>query len=163
MFRIDYIGIDTDLNSIRWCKKFLSPYNLQYRFLHVPAYNARYNKEAEGLKTIPIAGSQFDLVFLNSVFSHMLEGDIIFYLKEFYRLLKPCGGLYLTAFLEHDVPRIEENPTDYINQSIGSLHRVRYEINHFNNLLENANFSIEHFFHQHEERTKQSVVVAKRK
>ena len=40
----------------------------------------------------------------------MLSDDVIFYLKEFNRILKPGGRVYMTAFVEENVPEEEENP-----------------------------------------------------
>lgn len=62
-----YIGIDTDLKSINWDKKYIN--KTKYKFIHLPAFNKRYNKEANGLKRFPVEEKQFDLIFLNSVFS----------------------------------------------------------------------------------------------
>lgn len=158
----NYYGIDTDLLSINWCKRFISIYNAKYNFTHLPAYNARYNTKVENLQKLPFPEDKFDLIFLNSVFSHMLEDDLKFYLSEFQRVLKKDGTIYLTAFIEENVPAVEENPTDYINRSEGALHRVRYELNHFKGLIEKADLSLNHFFYQHIKRAKQSVVILKK-
>lgn len=157
-----YLGIDTDLNSINWCKRFLSIYSTKFQFLHLASYNARYNEKAIGLKNIPGNKEQIDLVFLNSVFSHMVKKDVEFYLNEFYSLLNENGRIYLTAFVETDVPPVEENPPNYISSSTGHLHRVRYEKKYFFDMLEKSGFIIEHFFHQHIERAKQSVIIIKK-
>jgi SAM-dependent methyltransferase len=158
----NYYGIDTDLSSINWCKRFISVYDAKYHFQHLAAYNARYNTSVKNLQKLPFSENQFDLIFLNSVFSHMLEDDLKFYLNEFHKILKQDGSIYLTAFIEENVPDIEENPTNYINPSIGALHRVRYELNHFKELIENEGFRVDHFFHQHIKRAKQSVVILKK-
>ena len=159
-----YSGVDTDLNSIKWCKRFLSTYGSHYKFIHLPAFNARYNKSANGLLKIPVNKEKFDLVFLNSVFSHMMEKDIIFYLKDFHRILSKNGAVYLTAFTEENVSKVAENPIDYLNETNtnGSLHRVRYEINHFKSLIQNAGLTTEVYLHQHIERSKQSVFILRK-
>ncbi len=158
----NYYGIDTDLASINWCKRFISTYNAKYNFMHLAAYNARYNTKVEKLQKLPFNENQFDLIFLNSVFSHMLEDDLKFYLNEFHKVLKKDGAIYLTAFIEENVPNVEENPANYINKSEGALHRVRYELNHFGGLIENADLTLDHFFHQHIKRAKQSVAIVKK-
>ena len=154
-----YVGIDTNLISIKWCKKWLSRYSNVGFFIHLPAYNARYNKTAGEKSSIPFPKKSFDLIFLNSVFSHMLTNDIIFYLNDFNRILSKSGIVYLTAFIEKNVPNVEENPENYIGNSSGRLHRVRYEKNFFCSLVKDAGFSIKYFLHQEIERTKQSVLI----
>ena len=160
----EYTGVDTDLNSIKWCKRFLSGYGQNFNFIHLPAFNARYNKSADGLQEIPVENNKFDLVFLNSVFSHMMSNDVAFYLKEFNRILSKDGAVYLTAFTEENVPDVEENPIDYLNETNknGSLHRVRFEVNYFNDLIKKAGLKTELYLHQHIERSKQSVYVLKK-
>jgi len=103
--------------------------------MHLPAENARYNPTEKGLKALPYKKNEFNLIFLNSVFSHMLTTDIKFYLSEFYKVLNMNGKVYLTAFIEENVPNVEENPKDYLNKSVGALHRVRYEKEFFYSLV----------------------------
>jgi len=101
------------------------------------------------------------LIFLNSVFTHMLTDDINFYLSEFHTVLKSTGCIYLTAFIEENVLQVEENPDNYLSISSGALHRVRFEKNYFFELVEDANFEVTAYHHQLISRTSQSVVVLK--
>lgn len=156
-----YIGLDTSENSIKWCQKYLAK-SQDVEFIHLPAENARYNPNVKGLQHLPFESNEFDLIFLNSVFSHMLTDDITFYLSEFYKVLKNNGSLYLTAFIEENVPSVQENPHNYLSKSSGALHRVRYEKNYFFELIKNAQFELSSFHHQHITRTHQSVVVLKK-
>lgn len=91
----------------------------------------------------------------------MLTDDINFYLKEFKRVLSTNGAIYLTAFTEYNVENVIENPKNYIAESKGALHRIRYNVNYLKTLIENQNLMIVHFLHQHIERTKQSVYILK--
>lgn len=153
-----YVGLDTSRKSINWCKKHLT-YSTSISFIHLPANNARYNPEEKKLKLLPYENGVFDLIFVNSVFSHMLTGDINFYLQEFSRILKHEGKVYLTAFVEEDVPEVEENPSGYVSNSSGPLHRVRYEKNFFFKLVQNAGLKVQKYHNKLIERTKQSVFV----
>ena len=154
-----YIGIDTNIKSINWCNRWLSRYSDKFRFIFLPAFNARYNQKADGLKSLPFSEDNFDIIFLNSVFSHMLSSDITFYLNEFNRILSENGRIYLTAFIEENVPPEIENPENYIDESSGRLHRVRYEQKFFFELVSQSGFKVETFLHQEISRTKQSVVI----
>ena len=158
-----YVGIDTVLKSVDWCNKWLSQNNRDYTFIHLEAHNKRYNPSVDKRPVLPIDSNTFDIAFLNSVFSHMLVTDIEFYLNELCRVLCNQGLLYLTAFIEDDVPNIEENPKEYLGkQTHGPLHRVRYEKSFFLDLLDKSGFSLIDFIHQGVNRTKQSVVVARK-
>ncbi len=157
-----YYGIDTHLKSINWCKKWISPYGSEFNFGHVAAHNARYNKTAEKLLPLPFDSNKFDLIFLNSVFSHMMTDDVSYYLNEFERTMKNESTLYVTAFVEEDVPDVEDNPDNYLGEAKGTLHRVRFEKKFFLGLFERAGFNVEVFSHQHITRTKQSVIIAKK-
>jgi FkbM family methyltransferase len=156
-----YIGLDTSEDSIRWCQSHLAKCG-NVEFIHLPAENARYNPNASGLKHLPFKHNEFSLIFLNSVFSHMLADDISFYLSEFHKVLKDDGAIYLTAFIEENVPTVQENPPNYLSKSCGALHRVRYEKSYFSELIKNSNLELASFHHQFITRTNQSVVVLKK-
>ena len=155
-----YWGIDTHELSINWCNKWLTKYNLPFKFKHVAAYNARYNKQAQHLAPLPFKEGDFNMIFLNSVFSHMVTKDIEFYLDEFSRVMQPGGVLYVTGFVEENVPEMEENPEDYISENHGALFRVRYQKEFYLKLFTDRGFAITDFAYQGITRTKQSVVIA---
>jgi SAM-dependent methyltransferase len=156
-----YCGIDTDIISIKWCQRWIQKYHPNFNFIHTDAYHPRYNPVAKSRPEIPLQGSSFDIAFAHSVFSHMLEDDVQFYLKELHQILKTNGLVYLTAFIEENVPDVEENPPGYLDKvSVGLLHRVRYAKSYFLNLVERCGFDLEDFQHQAIERTKQSILVA---
>lgn len=158
-----YIGVDTQKWPIDWCLRFIQKKNQGFQFQHLPAYNARYNTEAKSLASLPFPASTFDLIFLNSVFSHMLSSDIDFYLREFYRVAKPKKALYLTAFVEEKVPRETENPAGYFGGGHQPLTRVRFEKHYFLKLIDESGWEVLHFGHGEIKRTGQSVVIARAK
>jgi hypothetical protein len=91
----------------------------------------------------------------------MLADDVQYYLHQINQVLRKQGILYLTAFIEKNVPAVEENPQGYLNKiSTGPLHRVRYEKSFFSNMVKKAGFETNNFQHQGIRRTKQSVLVA---
>lgn len=91
----------------------------------------------------------------------MLEDDVNFYLREFRRVLCLTGKIYLTAFIEEDVPAMIENPKDYLGGSKGPLHRVRYSRKFFYELVREAGLTVCDYRHHMIDRTGQSVVVLK--
>ena len=69
----------------------------------------------------------------------MLSDDVEFYLEQLHKALGKKGVIYVTAFIEEDVPQIEENPEGYLDRhSVGPLHRVRYERAFFFDLFEKS-------------------------
>ena len=158
-----YTGIDTDLDAINWCKRWIQKYHTNYSFTHVEAHNALYNPNAIQRPKLPISENSFDVIFLNSVFSHMLSDDVSFYLNQLNQGLKPGGIIYLTAFIEEDVPEVMENPPGYLNkESTLPLHRVRYNKKFFLELMAKSGYKIIEFKHQSILRSKQSVLIAEK-
>ncbi len=68
--------------------------------------------------------------------------------------------IYLTAFIECQVPDVDVNPQQYVGESSGALHRVRYEKHYFSTMLEQAGLKLQQFYHQGISRTRQSIVIA---
>lgn len=142
----EYVGVDVDRRSIRWCRRYLQSTQPKFRFEHLDVANARYNRRGARLSQsfrLPLETGRFDVIYLYSVFSHMEAPDVQLYLREFRRLLKPTGGVYLTAFLEEGVPDIEVNPRGYGPLSWeGPLHCVRYSVDFFTEMTEKAELAI---------------------
>lgn len=158
-----YCGVDTQLESVNWCRKWIGEGHPAFEFVHLSAHNARYNANAELRPRLPVESNAYDVAFVNSVFSHMLAEDVAHYLSEIRRALDHQGVLYLTAFLEEGVPEVEENPDGYLGRtSTGPLHRVRFEMSYFFGLMEAAGFEVVGYRHNGIERTMQSVVVARK-
>jgi SAM-dependent methyltransferase len=71
-------------------------------FDHVNVYNEHYNPKGK-LKAsefdFPYADASFDFVFLISVFTHMIPGDVHNYLAEVARVLRPGGRCLITYTL----------------------------------------------------------------
>jgi SAM-dependent methyltransferase len=162
-----YCGGDTCAESIAWGKRWLQRYNPNFTFIHLPAYNARYNSSVNARPSLPFSENSYDVAFLNSVFSHMLVDDVKFYLSQLHKVLGKNGILYATAYVEENVPYVEENPEgyldDYLGTSRGALHKVRYEKSFFLDLFEKAGFTIVSFQYRKIEHSKQSVTIAKKK
>jgi SAM-dependent methyltransferase len=147
---INYQGVDVDQKSIDWCNKYISRLHPSFRFIWVNAKNDRYNPEGiemDGNFRLPFNFNSFDIIYLHSVFTNMLEKDVRIYIKEFSRVLKPCGRLFLTAFIEENVPDITVNPDNYLRSCHGPLNIVRYEKNFFLSMFLDNGFNIQRFDH----------------
>jgi ubiquinone/menaquinone biosynthesis C-methylase UbiE len=109
-----YDGLDIVAQSIKWCQKTYSSRFPNFHFHFSDIYNKMYNPNGTSLASeyrFPFADSSFDLVFLTSVFTHMLPPDLDNYLSEITRVLKPGGRCLITYFLLNAVSlkSIEEN------------------------------------------------------
>jgi SAM-dependent methyltransferase len=101
-----YHGIDVIKPSIDWCELNIASRFPSFKFTHFDIKDNLHNPE--GMVTcenlaIPISDSSIDKVFLFSVFTHLYANEIGYYLKEFYRILKPGGMIYANIFLVNDL------------------------------------------------------------
>ena len=107
-----YIGLDIVKSGIDWCETEYADVP-NFRFLHMDLYNSRYNKEgaiAAKDYVFPVEDASQDVIFLTSVFTHMLAEDIQSYLKEFERVLKPGGKALITWYILDDETIQAPNP-----------------------------------------------------
>jgi ubiquinone/menaquinone biosynthesis C-methylase UbiE len=51
---------------------------------------------------IPIGDRTVDLIVAQSVFTHMFEPGIVYYLKEFRRVMRASGNAYATCFVVNE-------------------------------------------------------------
>ena len=125
-----YEGVDIDRASIRWATKHVTATHPEFRFHHVEAQHDRYNPQGKPMSDgfrLRFEDAQFDIIYSHSVFANLKPDDVYVYFSEFARLLNPAGSVFLTAFVEEDVPDVTINPDDYIIQSSGALNVARYE------------------------------------
>lgn len=97
-----YEGFDTVQSQIQWCIENITPLRPNFRFKWVDIYSKLYNPHAAiqpHLLKFPYADQQFDLVFLTSVFTHMLPDGVQNYLNEIARVLKKDEYCLATFFL----------------------------------------------------------------
>ena len=113
---LSYHGVDVKDKWVRWAQRNITTDHPNYRFSHLDVKSDRYNPSGASLPrefSFPFPDSSFDFICLFSVFTHMMPDDVRVYLHDFRRILKPNGRLLTTAFLEDDVPEVEENPPNY--------------------------------------------------
>ena len=102
-----YTGLDIAKSGIEWCKSEYADVP-SFRFLHMDLYNSRYNamgKTQAKEYVFPVEDNSQDMIFLTSVFTHMLAADIENYLNEFNRVLKPGGTALITWYILDDLSR----------------------------------------------------------
>lgn len=113
-----YEGFDVVKQGIKWCNKHISSRYPNFNFLHVELKNDLYNlkteKEARSF-VFPYNKSEFDLVVLTSVFTHMMPDDVRNYLNQIHRVLKKGGKCFATFFLLNPKIKARIDKRGYFN------------------------------------------------
>jgi SAM-dependent methyltransferase len=97
-----YVGVDIIGPSISWCQANITPRYPNAAFAHLDIRSNFYNPSGQAslLETrLPIEDGSIDLIILQSVFTHMFEDDIVHYLSEFRRVLRPNGSVFASFFI----------------------------------------------------------------
>ena len=98
----NYTGMDIEQVALADARsnRLLRAKGFQFDFLDVrnDAYNPAGRYPATDY-VLPYPDRSFDLVFMVSVFTHMLTGEVRNYVRQIARVLKPGGRCFLTAFL----------------------------------------------------------------
>jgi SAM-dependent methyltransferase len=148
-----YIGIDPDAQPIAWANEHLADEQEQYQFIHLDLHNARYNPHGEVRMDdefrLPVADGSQDVIYLYSVFTHLVEPEARIYLREFSRLLRDSlSFVFLTVHAESDVQAAQINPAGYppwpwyVGKNLGPLHRVRYDRKYFEEMVTEAGLKV---------------------
>jgi len=99
-----YEGFDVVKKGVDWCIKHITPEFPNFNFQYIPVHNDLYNQQSNKAKEycFPYEDQKFDVVFLFSVFTHMLPEEIGHYLQEISRVLKIGGKCFATFFITPD-------------------------------------------------------------
>ena len=107
-----YLGVDIHSGMIDWCGKNLAPAAPGFEFVHHDVFNLGLNpgKDKPLFRSLPAKGRTVSLMVAWSVFTHLLESQVEFYLKETARVLRSDGILWSTWFLfdKRNFPMMQE-------------------------------------------------------
>ena len=101
----EYVGIDIIEPSIEWAQQHITPRfpNFDFRYLDI---QSQIHNPGGALQVrqvaLPVESASVDRIILQSVFTHMFEDDIVHYLAEFRRVLRPGGRVFASWFLLDD-------------------------------------------------------------
>lgn len=112
-----YHGFDVDPEMVEWCRAHFP--TDRFRFTRVDVRSTVYNPEGRGRPALDRPDTSADLVFSQSLFSHLLEDDVRHYLEESHRVLRPGGALLMTFFCMDDLRAL-----DLLGGRWSFLHRV---------------------------------------
>jgi SAM-dependent methyltransferase len=116
-----YIGIDIDDEMLDWCRRNFDSERFEFhRSNHVSkAYNVAGKADVDYV--LPIGNETVDFVFSTSLFTHLLERELVNYCRESYRVLKPrcCMAMYCFS-MDHPPPTLGDRHT--FRFKIGNAH-----------------------------------------
>ncbi|HEX2394297.1 MAG TPA: class I SAM-dependent methyltransferase, partial [Bacteroidales bacterium] len=130
-----YVGLDAKRANISWCNKYIATRSNFCSFQYINLYSILYNPTGtirvdENFR-LNFESESFDIVYVQSVLPNYFDGEIRILAREFHRLLKPDGTLFLTSFVEENVPPVTENPENYIMVCTYPRQIIRFEKNFF--------------------------------
>jgi SAM-dependent methyltransferase len=102
-----YVGVDIDKEMIEYCRSTFPADRFQ--FILSPHKSVTYSAAStvhgsqEISSTLVVADEQSkDFVYSISLYSHLLEAEVIEYMQESYRILRTNGVMFMTFFcIEH--------------------------------------------------------------
>lgn len=95
-------GVDIDQVSIQACQRNSELQAKLFKFEWMDVFNREYNdggSQPASSFRFPMTDDAYDIVFLVSVFTHMLPNDVANYIGEIARMLRPGGRCFFTTFL----------------------------------------------------------------
>ncbi len=112
-----YVGIDIDEEMLDWCRRHYD--SARFSFFRSNHSSKAYRGAANGNShyRIPLEGESADFVFSTSLFTHLLEEQLINYCRESFRVLKPGGHMAMACFC-----------LDYPPPTYGGRHTFRHRV-----------------------------------
>ena len=95
-----YLGLDLHRGMIEWCTENLARHAKGFRFEHHDIHSAGLNPDGRAhVLPLPLDDSEITLFNAFSVFTHTVQDQAEYYLREAVRVLRPTGALHATWFL----------------------------------------------------------------
>jgi len=94
-----YLGIDLNRAAVQWASTNLSTLDQSYRFEHFDVFNLQFNPATKQTQLPFPTLDTFTLAIAHSVFTHILESDVVFYMREIARILAKDSRFVSTWFL----------------------------------------------------------------
>lgn len=102
-----YEGFDVVELGVRWCTEQITRRYPNFRFTYVPLANDLYREDGSDAASFrfPYENDRFDFAIANSLFTHMLPGEVDNYLGEIRRVLRPGGKCFASFFILNDTSK----------------------------------------------------------
>jgi len=142
-----YVGVDAQKKNVDWCNKYIAGRFDYCEFYYIDLWHILFNPEGtlklDDKFKLDFPSNSFDIVYLQSVLPNSVDWEIRIFAKEYFRLLKPGGILFLTTFIEENVPDMTENPEGYVMKCTYPRQIVRFEKNYFLKMFTDAGFVLD--------------------
>jgi SAM-dependent methyltransferase len=112
-----YIGIDIDEEMLEWCGRNFDAGRFSFHRSNHASKAYRGAENGNSHYHIPVADGSADFVFSTSLFTHLLEEQLVNYCQESYRALRSGGHMVMACFCMNHPP-----PT------FGTRHTFRHRI-----------------------------------
>lgn len=97
-----YSTFEVNKNYVEYWKNSVGKKHNNFTFIHADLWHSYYNPDGK-YKTVeyifPFDNNVFDIVYLNSIFTHLLPSEMSHYLCEIKRVLRPGGVVLATYFI----------------------------------------------------------------
>jgi SAM-dependent methyltransferase len=141
-----YLGLDVHEGMVRWCSDNLTPIAPRFQFRHHDVYNAQFNPRRRAPRVAALAAdtAAFSLFIAWSVFTHIIETDVRFYLGEARRTLRPDGVFFSTWFLfeKPEFPMLQPNQNALYTSDVDPTSAVIYDRSWLAEQLATAGFTV---------------------
>jgi SAM-dependent methyltransferase len=160
-----YVGFDSLMSNVDWCRKYISRKHQWCEFRYIDLRHQLFNKT--GTVTVDqnfrmdVPDGSFDLIYVSSVLPNWDDHDLQIFVRDYYRILRPGGKVFVTNFIEEGVPKITENPDGY-----GLVYKYprsvfRFGKGYFISLFTDAGFRLDAFEYGNEIDGQSSVFFSK--
>jgi SAM-dependent methyltransferase len=112
-----YIGIDIDQDVLDWCMKNFDRERFEFHRSGHSSVAYRAQGQENAYYTLPLGDDSADFVFSNSLFTHLLENEMVNYCQESFRVLKPGGYMAMHVF-----------SIDHLPPSYGDRHTFKHRV-----------------------------------
>jgi ubiquinone/menaquinone biosynthesis C-methylase UbiE len=154
-----YLGFDISEKAIIWCQRNITRRNPNFAFHYANIRNAEYNPHGSTSAVdyrFPCDDNKVDFAYATSVFTHMRRSEVMHYLAELRRTLKPSGRAMLSFFiLDEENNRLMRNGCSVFNfahvlEDCCTIdpktpeRAIAYSVEDVNSMVSNAGLHIRH-------------------
>ena len=148
---VQYFGIDSNPTFAEWCHEHIERNHPSFRFIHLDVVSELYNPtgKIDGDRIrLPLGDATADIVYLWGLFTNMGPEHVRIYVSEMSRIAREGSRIFLTAFVEENVPEVSFIPKGYVQyECVKPLQCVRYSKDFLFSIFSRYGLVVEEFRH----------------